>query len=229
MRSIPFIRLLVKLFWGSYRIEVVGEEHVAPLVESKTPFIPCYWHGQQFIGVNYMLRLQKTGLKTGFLVSPSRDGELAARLLSSLDVHVMRGSATRTGAQAMRQLLEAIVREKISPIMTPDGPKGPIHEFKTGTVAIAQLTGAPLVPVNWAASSAWRFNSWDRFALPKPFARIVIAVGEPRKIPKGTPTADLEKIAGEFGERITALEAVANAHLIGPGATGGWPKEGESR
>lgn len=213
LRSVPLVRFLVRTIWATLHIERIGVENALALVDQKRPFIPCYWHQRQFVCVKTMLELQKRGLKTGFLVSPSRDGEIAARLLGSLDVQILRGSATRTGAQAMRDLFRAITVDGLSPIMTPDGPKGPIFVFKPGTIVMAKLSGAPIVPMNFAAKRAWELGSWDRFLLPKPFTRVVVAVGEPRFIPKSTPESEIEPICREMEATLAELEKVAQEKL----------------
>jgi len=214
MRLIPLIRILVRTLWATLRIERIGVENASGLVEKGEPFIPCYWHGRQFVCVKIMLELQKKGLKTGFLISPSRDGEIAARLLETLDVHVIRGSSTRTGAQAMRDLYRAITIDRISPITTPDGPKGPIFVFKPGAVMMAKLSGAPIVPMNYAASKTWQLGSWDRFQIPRPFARVVVAVGEPRAIPKSISDDEIEDVCREMERTLADLERVARDRLV---------------
>jgi lysophospholipid acyltransferase (LPLAT)-like uncharacterized protein len=105
-------------------------------------------------------------------------------LLDSYGIRAIRGSATRTGAQAMQALYSAIKKEGVCPANSPDGPKGPAREFKAGTILLAQLTQTPVVPLAYAADKAWRLKSWDRFVIPKPFSRIKIVVGEPIYVQK---------------------------------------------
>jgi len=73
---------------------------------------------------------------------------------------VIRGSSTHTGARALRDYYETIVKQQVSPAITPDGPRGPVHEFKPGAVMLAQLTGKPILPISIAASRTWRFRTW---------------------------------------------------------------------
>ena len=182
------LKLVVRFLWLTCRIEPVsGEEHLVPLIadtENSQAFIPCFWHELLLFGVYYLWRLQKHGVNIGFLVSPSADGELGAQLLDSYGIRAIRGSATRTGAQAMQALYSAIKKEGVCPANSPDGPKGPAREFKVGTILLAQLTQVPLVPVAYAADRAWRLKSWDKFVIPKPFSRIRIVVGEPIYVDK---------------------------------------------
>jgi len=78
----------------------------------------------------------------------------------------------------MRDYYELLVKQGVSPVITPDGPTGPRQYFKPGALMLAQLSGRPLLPMAFAASRAWRFG-WDRFVLPVPGARIAIAIGAP--------------------------------------------------
>jgi lysophospholipid acyltransferase (LPLAT)-like uncharacterized protein len=180
---------------------------------AEKPIIPCYWHQRQFFCVRYVIGLQRRGIKIAFLVSPSRDGELAARVLSRFGLHTIRGSSTRTGAQAMRDLYQAIRRDGVSPATTPDGPTGPPHKFKPGTVMLAQLSGAPMLPVSYAASKGWRLKTWDRFLIPRPFARIVIAVGRPRYVERASAASRLDAIRQEMEDTLMNLEAEAEHAL----------------
>jgi lysophospholipid acyltransferase (LPLAT)-like uncharacterized protein len=113
----------------------------------------------------------------------------------------------------LRDYYETIVKQEISPAITPDGPRGPLHEFKPGAVMLAQLTGKPILPVSIAASHTWRFSTWDRFELPLPFSRIVIAYGEPVKMPRGIDAESLARLQVEMADRLKALQRQARAAL----------------
>jgi len=200
------LKLIVRFLWATCRIEaVVGEEHLKELAADQKAFIPCFWHELLIFGVYYLWQLQKQGVNIGFLVSPSADGELGAQLLDSYGIKAIRGSATRTGAQAMQALYSAIKKEGVCPANSPDGPKGPAREFKMGTIMLAQLTQAPIVPLAYATDKAWRLKSWDKFVVPKPFSRIKIVIGQPIYVAK-----KLDKDAQEAARRQaeTALNEV---------------------
>jgi len=185
---------IVRLWWAMLpRVRVVGGEYLDQALARHGAVIPVYWHGQQLIPVRHLLRAADRGLKLGFLISPSVDGELPAMLVTRAGGHVIRGSSSSTGARALRDYYEAIVKLGVSPAMTPDGPHGPRREFKPGAILLSQLSGRPIVPMAYAASSAWLFPTWDRFALPRPFARVTLVIGEPVSIPKGVDSAALER------------------------------------
>ena len=134
--------------------------------------IPVYWHQHIVFGIQALRLLEPHGLTPGFLITPSVDGTAPAMLARRIGGHVIRGSSTHTGARALRDFYEAIVKQQVSPAITPDGPRGPVHEFKQGAVVLAQLTGKPILPIAVSASRTLRFSTWDRFELPLPFSRV---------------------------------------------------------
>ena len=205
---------LVRFFWATCRVQhTLGLERARAAVRESRSVIPVYWHQHMLFGVRALLDLRDEGLKLGFLISPSVDGTAPAMLVGKVGGHVIRGSSTHTGARALRDYYETIVKQEISPALTPDGPKGPLHEFKPGAVMLAQLTGRPILPVSVAASCAFRFPTWDRFELPLPFSRVVIAYGEPVKMPRGVDAESLARLQGEMAARLQALQQEARAAL----------------
>ena len=210
----PLIKGLLNTLWLTCRIITVrGAEHADQILTEGNPVIPCYWHQHHIFGIWYMLQLRKRGLKVGFLISPSRDGEVPAKIAESWGLRAIRGSSNRTGARALKELYELITREGISPVNTSDGPTGPLHKFKPGAIMLAQMSGAPILPLSWAADRFWQLSSWDRFIIPKPFARIVISVGEPRYIDRQLGMTELEPIQDELEETLKKLQQQAKASL----------------
>ena len=208
----PIVKLLFSLIWSTCRVvRIEGEEHVDQVSASQKPFIPCYWHQHHFYCTWYMRQLIKRGLKIGFLISPSVDGEIPAQLAQEWGGVVIRGSTTRTGAAAMRDMYNVVVKQGISPVSTSDGPTGPLHVFKIGDILLSQFTQAPLLPLSYAASRAWSLKSWDRFIIPKPFARIVITIGTPLTVPKGLMAEDLEPYRQQMETRLRELMEQATA------------------
>jgi hypothetical protein len=205
---------LVRFFWATCRVQATpGLLRARTAVRESRSVIPVYWHQHMLFGVRALLNLRDDGLKLGFLISPSVDGTAPALLVGKIGGHVIRGSSTHTGARALRDYYETIVKQEMSPALTPDGPKGPMHEFKPGAVMLAQLTGKPILPVSVAASHAFRFPTWDRFELPLPFSRVVIAYGEPVKMPRGVDAESLARLQQEMAGRLQALQQEARAAL----------------
>lgn len=210
----PVIKLLFGIIWTTCRVvRVEGENYVDQVSAEGKPFIPCYWHQHHFFCTWYMRKLIKRGLKIGFLISPSVDGEIPAQLARQWGGEVIRGSTTRTGAQAMRDMYNVVVKKGISPVSTSDGPTGPIHVFKVGDILLSQFTQAPLLPLSYAASRAWYLKSWDRFIIPKPFSRIVITIGAPMRVPKKLLAEDLEPYRLQMQDSLLALSDKASQLL----------------
>ena len=190
----PLALLLLRLWWASCRIvRVSGAEHLDAALAAAPSLLPCYWHQHElFCGRWLQLQIAR-GLKPGVLVSPSVDGEVPATIARWLGFAVIRGSSTRTGARALRDYYELLVKQGVSPVITPDGPTGPRRQFKPGGLLLAQLSGRPLLPMAFAASRAWRFG-WDGFVLPWPGSRIAIAIGAPVYVDDGLPLGDAQVI-----------------------------------
>jgi len=211
--AVPIGLGVFRLWWLMCRVvRVVGEENLRTALAGSCAVIPCYWHQHQLFCARYLLEQRALGLKVGFLISPSVDGELGAMLVRRVGGHVIRGSSTNTGARALRDYYRALTEERISPVITPDGPRGPAFVFKPGAILLAQMSGRPIVPIAYAASRAWKVK-WDRFVIPVPFARIAIAVGEPRQVPRTLDAAALERWQRTMESELKALFAHARDAL----------------
>lgn len=141
------------------------------------------------------------------LISQSADGELIAQICQHLGLGTIRGSSKRGGAQALLQLLRD--GENMHLALTPDGPRGPRRQVKTGVVLLASLSGLPVVPLGVGFTRAWRFNSWDRFALPRPFSTVVGVLGEPLVIPPDLDHAGIERERRRIEEAMLAATQAA--------------------
>ncbi|MBI3560708.1 MAG: lysophospholipid acyltransferase family protein [Gammaproteobacteria bacterium] len=210
----PLLRALLRLLWSTYRIvKIEGQAYWETLAAQGKPFIPCYWHQHHFICAQYLRRLLSHGVKLGFLISPSVDGEVPARIAEHWGAQVIRGSTTRSGAQALRAMYQLIVKQSVCPVTTSDGPQGPLQVFKLGDILLAQLTQAPLLPMSYAADRYWQLRSWDRFIIPKPFARIAIDIGCAVTIPKGILAEDLEPQRLQLENTLKSLAHNASQQL----------------
>jgi len=190
--GLPLMLALVRFMWWSYRIEkFIGEDVARTVVTDGKVYAPCYWHQHTVLCLIMMRQWLKKGFKGGFIISPSVDGEVPARIARSWGAAVIRGSAKRTGALAMRDMHQ-IMKDGTSIVTAADGPLGPKQEFKAGVVLMSRIGSAPMIPIACAADRAWYLNRWDDFMIPKPFSRIVLAIGEPHPVPPGSSMEDLE-------------------------------------
>jgi lysophospholipid acyltransferase (LPLAT)-like uncharacterized protein len=208
---------VIRTLWATCRVtHVSGLEAARQAVRESKSLIPVYWHQHMVFGARAVLDLRSEGLQAGFLISPSIDGTAPAMLVEKVGGVVIRGSSTHTGARALRDYYETIVKKLVSPAITPDGPKGPLHEFKPGAVMLSQITGKPILPIAIAAARAIRFRTWDAFELPLPFSRIAIVYGEPVKVGRATDTAALEQWQAKMAESLLALRRQAEDALERP-------------
>lgn len=162
------------------------EGAVAPLWAARVPVIYAVWHGRVLL-LPYLYGPRGGGV----LTSRSRDGELVARWIARFGLVPIRGSSTRGGGEALRRLAREL-RDGAEVVVVPDGPTGPREVAKPGVVALARLSGAPIVPVAVGASREWRLGSWDEFRIPQPFARCVVRFGEPMRVRLDADRAALE-------------------------------------
>jgi lysophospholipid acyltransferase (LPLAT)-like uncharacterized protein len=204
----------VRALWSTCRVtQVTGLERARQAVRESKSLIPVYWHQHMLFGSRAVLDLRSEGLKVGFLISPSIDGTAPAMLVEKVGGVVIRGSSTHTGARALRDYYETIVKQQVSPAITPDGPKGPLHEFKPGAIMLSQITGKPILPVAVAASRKYTFRTWDAFELPLPFSRIAIAYGEPIKATRAMDAAALADWQRRMADTLLTLRREAEAAL----------------
>lgn len=201
----PVAVVLIRAWWLTYRFRLEDDETVRDLVREGRPLILTCWHEGIFVLAWYLQRIGREGAKVTYLISPSRDGDLAARMVGVLGGRSVRGSATRSGVKAMRGLYRSIVKDGASPVVLPDGPTGPRRVCKPGSVMLAQLSGAHIVPIGCDASPGWRLRTWDRMLLPPPFATVRIVVGPPYTLPRTLDAVALEREREALEERLGAL------------------------
>jgi lysophospholipid acyltransferase (LPLAT)-like uncharacterized protein len=180
-------------------VSTEGEENFRQFWREKRPVVFTLWHGR-LLPCTYHHRHQDVVT----LVSHHRDGEYITRLVQKWGYTAVRGSSSRGGLDALRELVRHL-RNGRSLAITPDGPRGPREKLKPGPLLAAQLTGAPIIPVASGASRASYFGGWDRFLIPHPFARLRIAYGEPVYVPRRADEAELQAVADEVEVRLGVL------------------------
>jgi len=193
------------------KVNIIGAENLEVFIAEQHPMLPCYWHQQMTFSIDFLLGLRDQGVKTSVLVSPSKDGDIGDAVLTNLGVGVIRGSEHRTGALAMRDIYQAISKDKCSVGTAVDGPLGPAREAKVGVVTLAQLSGAPLIPIANACSRKIHLKSWDNFFLPLPYSRVQIVVGEPIPVAKRTSVEQVAEFQQQLTDRLNGLSEQAES------------------
>ena len=190
MKSDRAISMISSLAAGYSRLvgktshwEFQGEEPVWEKFRNGENMIFPFWHNRftmmPFVYENYFHQN-----RIAVIVSQSRDGELVVRFLDRFQFRSIRGSSSRGGKQAMLNLMRT-VRDGWNVAVTPDGPRGPRYQVQDGIIALASVTGVPILPVSYASSLRFIFRgSWDHFRLPLPGSRIKLAFGEPLLVGK---------------------------------------------
>jgi lysophospholipid acyltransferase (LPLAT)-like uncharacterized protein len=127
--------------------------------------------------------------KVHVLISQHADGEFIAQVCRHLRIGVVRGSTTRGGASGVWDMLAVSKWSHLA--ITPDGPRGPRRRVQLGTIFVAAKTGLPIIPFGVGFANAWRANSWDRFAVPRPYSLATCVGGAPIHVP---PQLELKEL-----------------------------------
>jgi lysophospholipid acyltransferase (LPLAT)-like uncharacterized protein len=175
----------IRLLYSTCRVTILGGEYEEAALRHPQAIV-TNWHFA-FPTVVHHYR----GRGAMVMVSRSRDGELAARVVQSLGFRTFRGSPGKGGSTALRQLIKQLMDGPGGGFIA-DGSQGPPLIAQKGILILARYTQAPLLPVSVAASPCWRFNSWDRTLLPKPFSRVVLAFGAPMQVDRDISADGLE-------------------------------------
>ena len=180
-------RLLIALGFGIYRLwartirlRIEDPHNVVGFVRNQ-PVIFAIWHNRLLMLPRVFDPSFPTRQSYG-LISASRDGDLIATFIERSGYGTIRGSSSRKGASALRQLMDTLTANG-NVLFTPDGPRGPVYEVSPGVIFLAQKSGAPIVPIHMEYSSCWRMKSWDRFVVPRPFATLRAIFGAPIRVP----------------------------------------------
>ncbi|HST07858.1 MAG TPA: lysophospholipid acyltransferase family protein [Gemmatimonadaceae bacterium] len=172
---------LLHVVGRTWRYRVKNGAALAAARATRRGFVFSLWHGHLL-----PLLWHHRGQGVLVLISEHKDGELVARAATSLGFGLIRGSTTRGAGRALISLVRSLEAGK-EVAVTPDGPRGPARKYAPGALVAAQRSKTDILPVAIAVSSAWRLKSWDGFMIPKPFARVTVAYGEPTGVRAADP------------------------------------------
>lgn len=176
-----------------------------PYIEGRENAIFAFWHGRMML----LPAFCPPGRRMRVLISHHRDGSLISRTIGHFGQQTVSGSTSRGGKEAAGEIVRALKQgDNIS--ITPDGPRGPSQVATKGVVTLARLAEKPILPVTFACSREARLRSWDRFALARPFGRIVFCVGAPMMV-----AADDETARKEVEGVMNRLVEMAESHAHG--------------
>ena len=193
---------LIKALSLTWRVKLVNEPEPAT-----APVIFSIWHNRLALCMKAYYRFGKPrwpapGLAA--LISASKDGALLARVLKYFRVAPVRGSSSRRGRQALLEMT-TFIEDGYNAAITPAGPKGPKYKVQEGIIALAQVTGATIIPVSARVSRKWTLRSWDAFQIPKPFALCEMHLHKPLRVPREATDDEREALRVELERRMIEI------------------------
>jgi lysophospholipid acyltransferase (LPLAT)-like uncharacterized protein len=198
----PLIYLgYMRFVFFTSRKKIEGLDRLFDTLDRGETALAAAWHQDAIIGP-YIFR--KRNMHT--MASLSRDGELLARAFGRFGFTVFRGSTSRRGKGAIRELAEHLKsRGATFCVLAADGPKGPVYEVKKGIVFLAKQTGAPIFPVRAGAKRRKLNKSWDHTTIPLPFNSLVYLCGEPVSVSSTAGKDEIEAARVEVENRLNEL------------------------
>lgn len=178
------LAMIARLWCSTLRFEVAPLDLKAGRF-CERPVVILLWHNRLFV-VPFLLRFLRSRRPATALISASRDGAWLSSYFAHVGIPAIRGSSSRLGRAALRQLI-AEQRAGRDVAITPDGPRGPKYDMKPGALLTARWARSPLILIGVQFHRAWRMSSWDEFNIPWPFSRVTVRCEQiaPEKLPHG--------------------------------------------
>ncbi|MCX5833282.1 MAG: lysophospholipid acyltransferase family protein [Deltaproteobacteria bacterium] len=181
---------LIRAYSWTFRLHVENEKPWLEYMQNGGRVLLCGWHQQFFVAIRHFKTY--AAYNPALMISQSKDGDIIAGIAEKSGWHAVRGSSSRDGGRALKEMIGHLKRSGLAAHVV-DGPRGPAGVIKEGVVSLARATGAVVVPVYVTSDRAWYFNSWDRFILPKPFARVNLRFGQMLDLSSGESDEDFER------------------------------------
>lgn len=202
-----FLALVLRLLRVSWRLRVEGMDKFEELYTAGTPFILCFWHGK-YVPVLPIFQ----GYRASVLTSLSGRGNVIGEICSNFGYDYVQ-IPDRGGEASLRIMEDALLKSKAAAIAV-DGPLGPYHVVKKGVAMMASAMGYRLLPLSLEAErKIVQEHRWDLMEIPKPFTRIVVAIGDPLEVPAGLSPSEAAAWAGTLGDSISRLDRLAARRL----------------
>lgn len=203
----PTVAFGLRGLLGTCRIDMRNEAVLEQTLADHGHAILAFWHECMGFAI-YHYRNRNYHTTTSY----SYDGELAARVVHHFGCEAVRGSSSRGGSEALAEMEKAI-RAIPCVGITPDGPRGPRRVAKPGAAILAGRTQTPILPVAFAIDRTWRLNSWDRFPVPKPGARLIAQYGEVVAPPPNDSPEAVEVTRVEMERNLNAVHEYLSGRI----------------
>jgi len=173
-------------------------------IKAKKPIIFAFWHNRLIYMAYACTRvLKSTNLVS--LISKSKDGRIVGGIIEKFGLKVAHGSTSRGGPEALRELIRLVRDEKMDCGITPDGPRGPKYKLQPGVITLAQVTGAPIIPIFYDVKTKIRLKTWDGLIIPLPFTYGYMSFGEPIFIPNNISEAEHKNFQNKVSGSLTDI------------------------
>ena len=180
-----FLYILIRTYSLTFRLKLTNEAEWMHYLMEGGRVLLCTWHQQFFAAIRHFKKYQ--AFNPAIMISRSSDGDLIAGVARLSGWYAVRGSSSRGGKDALKKMIDRLRKTGLAAHIV-DGPRGPIGIVKPGAIRIGLDSDAVLVPFYVTSDRAWYANSWDKFLIPKPFAKVTIRFG---------PMIELSKPASE--------------------------------
>ncbi|GHB97522.1 DUF374 domain-containing protein [Cerasicoccus arenae] len=197
--SVRALALIARVWSASLRIQ--PDDEARRLLADPRPTVFVIWHNRLFGVAEIHRRFRRPYVNRPIygLISASRDGAWLAGFFQLIGIRAVRGSSSWRGTQAVRESLKILEYGDLG--ITPDGPRGPCYDFKSGAALVARKADCPVVMISLNFSRAKQLGSWDGFYLPYPFSRVEL-IGRSATLKTSGP---LEPLAEALKEQLTAI------------------------
>lgn len=189
------LALLLRLLFSGLRLEIVKPANALHVDEEGMIF--AFWHGKMVTGWLLARKLFPESRPTA-VVSLSKDGQILSDTLDRLGFQLIRGSSSKGGNAVKSAMTEELQNHGVVAV-TPDGPRGPLHRFKYGTIRLASEQQVPVIFADISYKSARSLKSWDHFEIPMPFSRVTVTLHQLR-----VPRFASEEALQEFSRQLSA-------------------------
>jgi hypothetical protein len=187
------------LYSWTFRFTVENEREWKTHIENGGRVVLCTWHQQFFSAIRHFKTYEP--YRPSLMISQSSDGDIIAGIARLSGWHPVRGSSSKEGRKALREIIKCLKASGLAAHIM-DGPRGPIGKVKAGAIQLALMSDAVIVPFYVSADRAWFFNSWDRFFIPMPFAKVHLRFDAPIQLFRSKSEADFEYQRKRVEERM---------------------------
>jgi len=203
---------LARIWFKTCKVTIINEEVYREYASNDTPVVVGTWHRATLYFLYFFGHLRPM-----IMISQSKDGEFLAHYTSAMGAIPARGSSSRGGKKALKEMQHHLTSGGKACATVLDGPRGPAYVAKKGMIVLAKLTGSPFLPVIWSANRTLTIrNSWDKMVLPLPWSRVCVAFGDPIHIPRDITKREMERYRQMVEEWLNSMMAEVD-HRCGYG------------